>query len=161
MTSRVEQVCSIGGSRYLIASETIGSIPNDWLNKKLCFPQPATIIRIDSGQILTSSWLQKIIDEMLAADDVFCKEFLSLVLFQYPLQNGAPKIMDDSWHRLKEGSALCAGDLPPGPYLLTSSGFHKVFKLFPDPCGAFMYGVVESEDIRGRFAVFDPHKLPC
>jgi hypothetical protein len=158
----VEQVCSIGDSKYLVASEVVGliSIPNDCFNRNPSLPLPATIIRIDGLQSVTLSWLQKTIDEMLASDDVLCKEFLSFILFQCRSRGTPPKIIDEAWARLKGGSAFCTGDLPSGPYVLSSSGCHKVFKLCPDTCGAFMYGIVESENSLGRFEMLASRRFP-
>ena len=157
----IGQVCSIGGSKYLVASEVVGSIStsSDWLNRNPSFPLPATVIRIDGLQLVTLSWLQKTIDEMLASDDVLCKEFLSFILFQYPSRGTPPKI-DEAWPQLKGGSAFCTGDLPSGPYVLSSSGCHRVFKLCHDTCGAFMFGVVESEDSFGRLEISASHRFP-
>lgn len=158
MTSHVEQVCSLGNSRYLISPKPVGSIsiPKDWSIENPYLPFPATILRIDGLQTITSSWIQNTLDDMLTSDDVLCKEFLSCILFQSATQGPWPMITDDhgalqnSWRN----SAFCTSDLLPGPYFVMNSTIRKVFKLCADPCGAFMYGVVQSEEGPERYTKF-------
>jgi hypothetical protein len=157
MISCIEQVCSLGHSRYLIAPASIGSvsIPDEWSIKNPYLPLPVTIIRIDGVQLITSSWLQKTIDDMLASDDVFCRDFLSFVLFQTVGHEPWPKIVDDGALRMSwPNSAFHTGSILSGPYILMNSSIHRVFKMLPDPYGAFMYGVVQSEEDPQRSVEF-------
>lgn len=149
MTSRCEQVCSWGGSRYLIASEAADtvSIPNDWAIERPSCPLPITVLRLDGIQSITSLWLQRTIDSLLSSDDVFCKDFLSYFVFQHPPRAPLPEIAHDVSASRKPlpNWVFSTGDLLPGPYVFMDCSIHKVFKLFPDPYCAFMCGVVQSE----------------
>ncbi|KAG0651346.1 Scytalone deHydratase Arp1 [Hyphodiscus hymeniophilus] len=150
MTCQVEQVCSVGSSRYLIGpkSSDSSSMVEKWPIKDHHLPLPVTIISIEGLQFITSSWLQTTIDDMLSLDDVFCEDFLSCILFQDVTQAPHPRIIDDgdAFQKLCPNWHFCTGRLRPGPYIQLESGMHKVFKLCSDPNGAFVYGVVESED---------------
>lgn len=150
MTSRPEQACSIGDSRYLIAPKQSGwiPVPEHWSYDKSCLPLLATVIRVDGVQIITPDWLQKTIDDMLASDDVLCKNFLSHIIFFSVTQYPMPEIVDENgaFKELWPRWGFFSGDIRPGPYFLVNSTIHQAFKLYPDPNGAFMYGVIRSED---------------
>ncbi|KAF3276065.1 hypothetical protein TWF970_006357 [Orbilia oligospora] len=90
---------------------------------------------------------------MLSADDVFGPFFLETVLFGvFGKIQQSPTIFEDGVKVLgslgvKDHSILRVDDsIPSGPYFLQSGSIYQAMRLYPDPYGAFMYGVMQSED---------------
>ncbi|KAF3109636.1 hypothetical protein TWF103_005011 [Orbilia oligospora] len=90
---------------------------------------------------------------MLSTDDVFGPFFLETVLFGvFGKIQQSPTISEDGVKVLgslgvKDHSILRFDDsIPSGPYFLQSGSIYQAMRLYPDPYGAFMYGVMQSED---------------
>ncbi|EGX47371.1 hypothetical protein AOL_s00083g464 [Orbilia oligospora ATCC 24927] len=118
---------------------------------------PITIIALDlntvSNNNISSEWLKATITSMLSADDVFGPFFLETVLFGvFGKIQQSPTIFEDGVKVLgslgvKDHSILRVDDsIPSGPYFLQSGSIYQAMRLYPDPYGAFMYGVMQSED---------------
>ncbi|KAF3148355.1 hypothetical protein TWF569_005702 [Orbilia oligospora] len=118
---------------------------------------PITIITLDlnivSNNNISSEWLKATITSMLSTDDVFGPFFLETVLFGvFGKIQQSPTISEDGVKVLgslgvKDHSILRFDDsIPSGPYFLQSGSIYQAMRLYPDPYGAFMYGVMQSED---------------
>ncbi|KAF3164230.1 hypothetical protein TWF225_001700 [Orbilia oligospora] len=118
---------------------------------------PITIITLDlnivSNDNISSEWLKATITSMLSTDDVFGPFFLETVLFGvFGKIQQSPTISEDGVKVLgslgvKDHSILRFDDsIPSGPYFLQSGSIYQAMRLYPDPYGAFMYGVMQSED---------------
>lgn len=115
---------------------------------------PATLIFTKGIDPITSSWLKTTIDTMIEVDDVFCKDFLSNIVVLISTEGACPPCKDDieilfeQWGTTGFSIIHLAPSnmLHSGPYFLLGSDVHQVSKLYPDPYGAFMYGVTQSED---------------
>jgi hypothetical protein len=162
-------ITTVGTSSYLIASKPVATWPTPPLakgdlNERLeQTPLPSTIIDVSGVvDLISSSWLQRTVDEMLARDDVFCVDFLSSIFFLYSTEGTPPALGYDAKVLLKSWGSFAAcqrnpgTQIPPpsGPYFLLNWKVHQIFKLYPDPYGAFMYGVVQSEEDPTRSAHF-------
>jgi len=162
------RIHSIGTSTYLVCSESTTSIKVLHLTNgdiEEVFeqpPMPVTIINVNQCDSISSLWLDQKFRTMLAEDDVFCREFLSFVFLQFnhretpPPLDGNLEIILELWGiSAKQVRYMISSHVvPSGPYFLSGSEVHRVFKLCHDPCGAFVCGVVQSEDDPMRRAPF-------
>ena len=145
----------IGCSKYLAGSRPVAAVSGlDIPSRQETLqdlPVPVLVIRVDGLHSIKSSWLTDTIGALMRADDVLCRDFLSSVLFLVRSRTPLPALDDDGRHFLtSEGYTPLFGDsdteLPSGPYFLSGRSLHRVFKLYPDTYGAFMYGVIQSEE---------------
>ncbi|KAF3919263.1 Amidase [Dactylellina cionopaga] len=90
---------------------------------------------------------------MLAADDVFDPLFFRYMLFIVPGEMQqlpyVPRETIDELEKLGAKQHLflrSEESVLSGPYFLSSGRVRKVLKLYPDAYGAFMYGVIQSDD---------------
>jgi hypothetical protein len=162
------RIHSIGTSTYLVPSESTASIKVLHLTNgdiEEVFeqpPMPVTIINVNQCDSISSFWLDEKFRTMLAEDDVFCREFLSFVFLQFNLRETPPPLDDNLDIMLKSWGIsakqvrymISSRVVPSGPYFLSGPEIHRVFKLCLDPCGAFVCGVVQSEDDPMRWAPF-------
>ncbi|EPS35863.1 hypothetical protein H072_10674 [Dactylellina haptotyla CBS 200.50] len=123
-------------------------------------PRPITIINHPNlpGRI-TRQWLDSTFEYMLS-DDVFAPVFLASVLFavnkkiqQTPDIPEVPiELLDKFGVNSYSFLILEAGlTIPTGPYFLQGSSIYEALKLYPDPYGAFVYGVTQTDDGFKRF----------
>ncbi|KAK6345128.1 hypothetical protein TWF718_007057 [Orbilia javanica] len=117
---------------------------------------PITILNPDldiAGTNISSKWLEETIASMLSTDDVFGAFFLRTVLFGVSAKmQQLPTISTDGDKVLRrfgvEDYSFLRLDwtIPSGPYFLRSGRIYQAMRLYPDPYGAFVYGVIQSKD---------------
>jgi hypothetical protein len=103
-----------------------------------------TVIPIPVGLASLQEYVLSYVDIALRTDDVFCREFLSGIVFSgdferedlpdlFPLK--LPDSWNTSWTHLIRASN---GNAPlPGPYLLNCGRFWDVYRLYDDSINAF------------------------
>lgn len=109
-----------------------------------------TVFPILPETTLNADWLESLLDDVLQADDVFCLEFLSGVVF---LGNGILEgnSLDARTRELLSSrgtlwtqyidAASIDGSLLPGPYVLEKGLLWKVSRLYEDTANAFTVGL--------------------
>lgn len=122
-------------------------------------PTPITVVPVDGLQTITSSWLRNMIEKMQAADDVFDDAFKAYIIFRCSSGiDSDPLVEDDVSFRPDSGKShswqiwKTEDNLPAGPYFLLGCNIHQAYRLYNDPYGAFLYGVVQSENDSTRWA---------
>ncbi|KAF4634920.1 hypothetical protein G7Y89_g3174 [Cudoniella acicularis] len=122
-------IISIGAFRYLVGPEPIASYTQSPIHpSSATIPLPITVIRVGQSQEIDAGWLKAQIRKWLAVDDVFSLAFAENIIFQVePISSqilpGPPRVIDD---------------------LVGAFPWSETWKLYPDPYGAFMYGVIPS-----------------
>jgi hypothetical protein len=168
-------IATVGTSRYLVSSKpciSLRAIPHEdfeQLMKPPRPPTPATLIVIRGIDSISSSWLKKTVETMVAVDDVFCEDFLSTILFLSSMEDTTPALDNDAKILLKSWGSIItspcytkrASMLSSGPYFLWGMDVHKIHKLYPDPYGAFTYGVVQSDEDPTRWGIIAIFKYSC
>jgi hypothetical protein len=128
---------------------------------------PATLLIVHGDDPISSPWLKTTVDAMLAADDVFCMDFLSTIVLLHTTERPSPRLDDDDAKSLLKSwgtKSTVIGCIEPstmarsGPYFLSGPDLYKVSKLYPDPYGAFMYGVVQAEEDTSRSSISITYK---
>ncbi|KAK6359618.1 hypothetical protein TWF696_000766 [Orbilia brochopaga] len=104
-------------------------------------------------QQISAAWLDRTISTMLAADDVFCRFFLTTLVFRIPAAvNTVPGVVraDETLKRVgvQRVYFLRSSDqLASGPYFLKDGGgVVEAMRVHDDPYGAFLYGVMQDGD---------------
>ncbi|KAK6505218.1 hypothetical protein TWF481_007135 [Arthrobotrys musiformis] len=103
---------------------------------------------------ISSEWLEDTITSMLSTDDVFGPLFLETVVFGIPAKiQRSPTISERGVEVLGRRFGVknyfisrLDDSIPSGPYFLQSGRICQAMRLYPDPYGAFMYGVIQSGD---------------
>ncbi|KAF3161108.1 hypothetical protein TWF788_002759 [Orbilia oligospora] len=166
-------ILEYGDIKYLVSKNVVGTIdiactsitrgPNPSPGRNIQTHEnseisiPITMITLDldivNNSNISSEWLEATITSMLSTDDVFRPFFLETVLFGvFGKIQQSPTISEDGVKLLgrfgvKDHSILRVDDsIPSGPYFLQSGSIYQAMRLYPDPYGAFMYGVMQSED---------------
>lgn len=158
-----------GDIKYLVSKNVVGTIDgtsivygsnSSWSSNLQMYGTPDTVIPITiinpdlniTASNISSEWLKDTIASMLSTDDVFGAFFLETVLFRIPVKIRLPTVPKDGVEMLgslgvKDHSFARLDDsIPSGPYFLRHGRIYQAMRLYPDPYGAFMYGVIQSED---------------
>ncbi|THV50454.1 hypothetical protein BGAL_0150g00180 [Botrytis galanthina] len=106
---------------------------------------PLTILSFDDDNFLiTKPWLESKWEEFSKKDDVWCEIFARNVFVQeipgllHLIANfGPPQLLTLT-------SFNCEDFPSEGPYILSGSKLHRIYKLYPDPLGAFVCGVIPA-----------------
>ncbi|KAK6527912.1 hypothetical protein TWF281_009176 [Arthrobotrys megalospora] len=115
---------------------------------------PITIINPDlTVQNISSQWVNDTLTSMLSIDDVFGPFFLETVVLIVPTKiQRLPTIFEDGV-KVLQGFGVknypilkLDASIPSGPYFLRSGRIHQAMRLYPDRYGAFMYGVIQSDN---------------
>jgi hypothetical protein len=132
-------IVSLGDEKYLADQDPVASLRQiPGFSSEIGHPLPVTVISLSEHvSPVTASGLEKTYFEpYLNSDDVICEEFLSHIIFCLKPGMTRPKI--ESLPGCVKEHQFYDSDLDLcGPYLLFSSQLHKIFRLFPDPYGAF------------------------
>ncbi|KAK6520447.1 hypothetical protein TWF506_000703 [Arthrobotrys conoides] len=166
-------ILEYGGIKYLVSKNVVGTIDGTSVacgsnsssglvnimrtHEVSDTAIPITIItpglNIIQSNKISSEWLESTITSMMSTDDVSGPFFLETVLFGVPRKiQQLPTISENGVELLqnlgvKDHSILRLDDsIPSGPYFLQSGRIYQAMRLYPDPYGAFMYGVIQSED---------------
>ncbi|KAI9642095.1 hypothetical protein NHQ30_009966 [Ciborinia camelliae] len=116
-------------------------------------PEPVTILSVNGdNDSITPSWLLSKYEELSRLDDVWCDAFTRHIfvhntpgVLSLVTSSGTPQAQETKNFRYR-------GDpLPTGPYVLSGSTIHPVYKLYPDPLNAFVYGVIPTSLGSNRF----------
>ncbi|KAA8569389.1 hypothetical protein EYC84_001034 [Monilinia fructicola] len=132
-------VINLGGNSYLLGAG-LPTIPEYESKRALC---PLTIISVgENERNIDSSWVSSKHREFAKIDDVYCSSFA------YTFLQRTPGVLEQfSFDGQQVGQEMKVLNnrgypLPSGPYILIDSKIHPVYKLYPDPLGAFVYGVI-------------------
>ena len=142
---------------YLVSGECYTSFTSsiaDDEDLRITASTPVTVINMQNERVIDSSWLEEKIKLFLATDDVLNPGFLSRVLLKGYSSSQRPSLSDDAKAVLAQEGATAhfiesESNIPSGPHMLLASKslqLCQVFRLYPDPQLAFMYGTVPSED---------------
>ena len=112
------------------------------------------IINMQNAHAVDSSWLEGKIKSFRITDDVFNEGFLSRVLFKGSSSSQRSTLSDGAKAVLAKWGATAnfiesESYIASGPRIILASKplrLCQVFRLYPDPQLAFMYGTVLSED---------------
>ncbi|KAM3154017.1 hypothetical protein ABEW05_005569 [Botrytis cinerea] len=113
---------------------------------------PLTILSIDvDNDHITQSWLDSKYEEFARKDDVWCDIFARNIFAQE--SPGVLRLIanSDESKILRSKSFEYQGFLPEGPYILSGSTIHRIYKLYPDPLGAFVCGVIPTAPGSNRY----------
>jgi len=145
-------IMNVGLSKCLVSKIKVALADAMYRDLKYCDSHydeitPVTVIRVDNFdevKKINRSWVQQRTAGMLASGDVISKEFVSNIIFYAESDYGAFPMVEKDVIRFEvhRGNGYSADDLPSGPHALWDGELHKVSKLYPDPYGAFMYGVL-------------------
>ena len=153
----VTTVVRVGDVSYLISGECYTSITSDIADDEdlqITASTPVTVINIQNTHAVDSSWLEGKIKSFLTTDDVFNEGFLGRVLLKGSSSSQRPTLSDGAKAVLAKCGATASfieseSNIPSGPLMILASKplrLCQVFRLYPDPQLAFMYGTVPSED---------------
>ncbi|KAJ8067320.1 hypothetical protein OCU04_004673 [Sclerotinia nivalis] len=124
--------------------------------------EPVTIISLDGDDdSITPSWLNSKYEEFSQLDDVWCHAFTRNVFAQR--KPGVLSLVAGSnIQQVRECKTFgYQGDsLPPGPYILSGSKIHPVYKLYLDPLGAFVCGVIPTSLGSDRYQRIPTNYIP-
>ncbi|KAJ6260431.1 hypothetical protein Dda_4657 [Drechslerella dactyloides] len=157
-----------GDRKFLLSNKAVGSIDGNFASANgsaisLCAEPglgdtytPITILDCPSGspQLVSAAWLDSTVSAMLAADDVFCSFFLDTLVFRVPDAGHPPPTVaretDEVFQRMgvRRHYFLQSKDrIASGPYFLREGGkIVEAMRVYDDPYGAFLYGVVQDGD---------------
>ena len=149
-------VVRVGDISYLISGECYTSFTSiaDDEDFQLTASTPVTVINMQNEHAIDSSWLEGKIRSFLNTDDVFNEGFLSRVLLKGSSSSQRPTLSDGAKAVVAKWGATAnfiesESNIPSGPHMILVSKplrLCQVFRLYPDPQLAFMYGTVPSED---------------
>ena len=150
-------VVRVGDVSYLVSGECYTSFTSSIANDedlRITASTPVTVINMQNDRTIDSSWLEEMIKSFLATDDVFNPGFLSRVLLKGSSSSQRPSLSDDAKAVLAKWGATAdfiesESNIPSGPHMILASKILQlcqVFRLYPDPQLAFMYGTIPSED---------------
>lgn len=150
-------VVQVGEVSYLVSAECYTSFTSsiaDDEDLQFTASTPVTVINMKNKRTIDSSWLEGKIRSFLTTDDVFNEGFLSRVLLKGSSSSQRPSLSDDAKAVLAKWGATAdfiesESNIPSGPHMILASNtlrLCQVFRLYPDPQLAFMYGTVPSED---------------
>lgn len=156
-TYRIEPIpliiLEVGESKILVSSRcfqfsTDDSSLHDELSNALAIP--VTVLDVQGIKTIDSNWLKSNFEVMLATDDVINEGFTSRILLRTAVDYGKVQLAQDVLPFLaSRGRTLQVistdVEILPGPYVLRSSSIHEVYRLCPDPNGAFMCGMIRSD----------------
>jgi hypothetical protein len=109
------------------------------------FPTPVTIIAGGDVTDLRQSWLDEQFETMATCDDVWCQSFTKNVILQTQTQKFFTQLNDETFEGgSSEPLQNSETRIPTGPYFLLNSKLYQAFRLFPDPLGAFVCGVIPN-----------------
>ncbi|KAF7954179.1 hypothetical protein EAE96_005310 [Botrytis aclada] len=134
-------IVNIGTNSYLLGHGVSTNIRGEPTEGQV----PLTIIATDvDNNRITPSWLDSKYEEFSRKDDVWCDVFARDVFAQGP--SGVLRLVANSGKAqiFSLRSFNSEGLLPEGPYILNGSTIHRVYKLYPDPLGAFVCGVIPT-----------------
>ena len=149
-------IVRVGDVSYLVFGECYTSFTSsiaDDEDLRITASTPVTVINMQNERTIDSSCLEEKIKSFLATD-VFNLGFLSRVLLKGCSRSQCPLLSDDAKAVLaKWGSTAdfieSESKIPSGPHMVLVPKILQlcqVFRLYPDPQLAFMYGTVPSED---------------
>ena len=150
-------VVQVGDVSYLVSAECYTSFTSsiaDDADLQITASTPVTVINMKNERTIDSSWLEEKIRSFLTTDDVFNEGFLSRVLLKGSSSSQRPSLSDNAKAVLAKWGASAdfiesESNIPSGPHMMLASNtlrLCQVFRLYPDPQLAFMYGTVPSED---------------
>ena len=150
-------VVRVGDVSYLVSGQCYTSFTSsitDDEDLQFTASTPVTVINLQNERTVDSSWLEGKIKIFLTTDDVFNEGFLSRVLLKGSSSSQRPSLSDDAKAVLAKWGATAnfiesENNIPSGPHMILASKtlrLCQVFRLYPDPQLAFMYGTVPSED---------------
>lgn len=158
-------VVRVGDVSYLISGECHTSFTSSVADNglQLTAATPVTVINMQNEHAIDSHWLEGKIESFLATDDVFNEGFLDRVLLKGFSRSQRPTLSDCAKATLAKWGATAnfiesESNIPSGPHVILASKtlrLCRVFRLYPDPQLAFMYGTVPSED-RQRYGTVSP-----
>ncbi|APA11663.1 hypothetical protein SS1G_05122 [Sclerotinia sclerotiorum 1980 UF-70] len=158
-TELYTSMINIGTDSYLLGA----GLPTDFEITSSGSVEPVTIISVndDDDDSTTPSWLNTKYEEFSQLDDVWCHAFTRNVFAQkkpgvLSLVGGsnAPQV------RERKTFAYQGGSLPSGPYILSDSKIHPVYKLYPDPLGAFVCGIIPTSLGSNRYQRIPTNFIP-
>lgn len=158
---------SIGSSNYLSASKPIASAVVQPLGSTVqtstaegtFTPTPITLLHVQSPQELTVKWVDAQLAALQSLDDVISTDFLSTIVFHTVSGEPLPPFVPPQ-SQVTYRSATFDSQLHSGPYLWMGKEIYRVYKLYPDPYGAFMYGVVPTEGDVGSYQRIPSNFIP-
>ncbi|KAK0511039.1 hypothetical protein JMJ35_006591 [Cladonia borealis] len=150
-------VVRVGDVSYLVSGECYTSFTSsiaDDDDLQITASTPVTVINLQNERTIDSSWLEGKIKSFLTMGDVFNEDFLSRVLLKGSSSSQRPSLSDDAKAVLAKWGATgdfieSESNIRSGPHMILASKtlrLCQVFRLYPDPQLAFMYGTVPSED---------------
>lgn len=106
---------------------------------------PLTILSFDVDNFQTTQpWLDSKWEEFSKKDDVWCEIFARNV-FAQEVPGQLHLIANSGQSQLLTLRSFNCEDFPSeGPYILSGSKLHRIYKLYPDPLGAFVCGVIPA-----------------
>ncbi|KAM3076420.1 hypothetical protein ACMFMG_007239 [Clarireedia jacksonii] len=109
-------------------------------------PTPVTIFAGCSGFTeFRQSWLDERFEDMIGCDDVWCKSFTKNVIIQTDTHKIFARLNDEKFEKGSNGPLRNRETvIPEGPYFLLKSKLYQALRLYPDPLGAFVCGVVPN-----------------
>lgn len=162
----------VGAFQYAKSLRSFAAGPLQWLKRESGSPEskaskPCAVLDFQHTA-LTASSLRQIIEAMVHRDDVFNEGFLSSLFILGPLKDSEPPPEDEILRCLVDIHVLdiCViqgSYIPPGPYILDTNGeprLHPALKLCPDPFGAFMYGVLRTDEDTPSYKKAPTHHIP-
>ncbi|TGO23795.1 hypothetical protein BPAE_0121g00110 [Botrytis paeoniae] len=141
-------IVNIGTNSYLLGHGASTNINGETTEGQV----PLTILSVDvDNDQITQSWLDSKWQEFSRKDDVWCDVFARNVLAQE--SPGVLRLIANSGHSqiLTLKSFEFEGVLPEGPYILSGSAIYSIYKLYPDPLGAFVCGVIPTAPGSNRY----------
>lgn len=107
------------------------------------FPVPVTVLVRGDVTDIRQSWLIEQFEDISRRDDVWCKSFAENVILQTDTHKIFARLKDETFEGVSNGPQQERGTrIPEGPYFLQNSKLYQAFRLFPDPLGAFVCGVI-------------------
>ncbi|KAK6543159.1 hypothetical protein TWF694_007075 [Orbilia ellipsospora] len=159
-------IVASGSDKYLVSEKKVGEIDHgadiiiatetlDFSESKKEV-QPITVVNYPpSTPYISLKWLQSIFEYMLSTDDVLSPLFLESLVFavspgsklQQPpaISRRTVEFLKGSGVKKYSFNFIKSHDeiqIQNGPYFRVGQRVHEVLKLYPDPYGAFVYGVV-------------------
>lgn len=141
-------IVNIGTNSYLLGHGVSTNIDVETTEGQV----PLTILSVDvDNDQITQSWLDFKWKEFSRKDDVWCDIFARNVWAQE--SPGVLRLIANSGQSqiLTLRSFEYEGFLPEGPYILSGSKIYRIYKLYPDPLGAFVCGVIPTAPGSNRY----------
>ncbi|CAD6444601.1 51fdc51b-cd06-49dc-9505-fb824c6327b2 [Sclerotinia trifoliorum] len=151
-------IVNIGTDSYLLGA----GLPTDIEISSSGSLEPVTIISVtDDDDAITPSWLNSKYEEFSELDDVWCHAFARNVFAQkkpgvlsLAAGSGTPQAQRHKTSRYQ------GGPLTTGPYILSGSKIHRVYKLYQDPLSAFVCGVIPTSLGSNRYQRIPTNYIP-